>query len=212
MALLRILPDVTGSRVFKTATNTGPYSGSRFPQRKWAPRNNTGATVSLMTVDTVAAGNRGNPTAACNHVAIDETTVSANGISEASNCVHAGARNTAVPDGPIVLRLAELNFLDINVAGDDHTLYRGLDDAGSELDVVSLDRMAALDIPWKSDGPITLRQVAGPPISAELISLPIRVANPEPGGVNNTEYVTIRAAGCRQMTHDIILCARRSSC
>ena len=82
-----------------------------------------------------------------------------------------------------------------------------MDDAGSELDVVSLDRMAALDIPWKSEGPITLRQVAGPPISAELISLPIRVANPELGGVKNTEYVTIRAAGCRQMTHDIILCA-----
>jgi hypothetical protein len=158
-----------------------------------------------MTVDTVAAGDRGKPTAACNHVAIDETTVSASGISEESNCVHAGARDTVVPDGPIVLRLAELNFLDINVAGDDHPLWRGLDDA--ELDVVSLDCMAALDIPWKSDGPITLRQVAGPPISAELISLPIRVANPEPGGVNNTEYVTIRAAGCRQMTHDIILCA-----
>ena len=82
-------------------------------------------------------------------------------------------RRTVVLDGPIVLRLAELNFLDINVAGDNHTLWRGLNDAGSELDVVSLDRRTALDIPWKSEGPITLRQVAGPPISAELISLPI---------------------------------------
>src|SRR5208282_4156108 len=118
------------ARSASVATNTGPYSGSRFPQHKWAPRNNTGATVSVMTVYTVAAGNRGNPTAARNHVAIDETTVSANCISEASNCVYAGARDTVVPDGPIVLRLAELNFLDINVAGDDHTLWRRLDDAG----------------------------------------------------------------------------------
>ena len=54
---------------------------------------------------------------------------------------------------------------------------------------------------------ITLRQVAGPPIQAELVSLPIRVANPVLGAVNHTEYVTVMAASCGQMTHDIILCA-----
>ena len=112
-----------------------------------------------------------------------------------------------MPDGPIVLHLAELNFIDLNLGGDDHTLWRGLDDGGSEGDVVSRDRLVALGIRWKPRGSITLRQVAGPPIQAEFVSLPIRFANPEPSAVNHTEYVTIMAASCGQMTHDIILCA-----
>ena len=96
-----------------------------------------GATGSSMTVETGMdrpANQRENPTAARSHVAIDETTVSANGISEASNSVHVGARDTAVPDGPIVLRLAELNFIELNLAGDDHNnVWRGTDDASSEV-------------------------------------------------------------------------------
>jgi len=184
-------------------TNTGPYGGSRYPQRKWVPRN-TSATVSLMTVDTGSVESRENPTAACSHVAIDDTTMVASAVSnEASNPVHGSARDTdVVPDGPIILHLAELNFIDLNIGGDDHTLWRGLDDAGSEVNVVSRDRLVSLGIPYKPMGSITLRQVAGPPIQAELVSLPLRVANPVPGAVNHTEYLTIMAASCGQMTHD----------
>ena len=48
----------------------------------------------------------------------------------------------------------------------------------------------------------------GRPTNIGRINLsPDTSANPEPGGVNNTEYMTIRAAGCRQMIHDIRLCA-----
>ena len=91
---------------------------------------NAGATVSLMTVDTES---RENPSAACSHVAIDETTmVSTDVINEALNHVHGSARDTeVVSDCPIVLQLAELNFIDLNIGGDDHTLWRGLDDASS---------------------------------------------------------------------------------
>ena len=82
-------------------TNTGPYSGSRYPPRKWAPRN-TGATVSLMTINTGSVESRENPTAACSHVAIDETTmVSTDAINEALNPVHGSARDTGVV--PMVL-------------------------------------------------------------------------------------------------------------
>ena len=174
----------------------------------WVPRN-TGTTVSLMTVDTGSVESRENPTAACSHVAIDDTTMVASAVSnEASNPVHGSARDTdVVPDGPIILHLAELNFIDLNVGGDDHMLCRGLDDAGSEVNVVSRDRLVSLGVPYKTVSSITLRQMAGPPLQADLVNLSIRVANPVPGAVNHTGYLPIAAASCGQMTHDIILCA-----
>ena len=69
------------------------------------------------------------------------------------------------------------------------------------------DRLAALGVPCKSMGAVILRQVAEPPISAELISLSVRIANTPPCGINRIEYVPIVAASCDQMSHDFILCA-----
>ena len=62
-------------------------------------------------------------------------------------------------------------------------------------------------VPYKSLGAVILRQVAGTPVSAEWISLSVRIANTPPSGINRTEYVTIVAASCDKMSHDFILCA-----
>ena len=56
-------------------------------------------------------------------------------------------------------------------------------------------------------GAFVLRPVSEPTIIAELVSLPVRIASPTPGGVNHTEYVTIVAASCDQISHDFILYA-----
>ena len=95
-----------------------------------------------------------------------------------------------------IIRLAELNFINVNVGTDDNSVWKALDDSGSEINVVSRDRLVALSIPCKSVGAVVLRQVTGPTINAELVSLPVRIARPTPGGVNHTEYVTIVAASC----------------
>ena len=65
----------------------------------------------------------------------------------------------------------------------------------------------SLGVPYKSLGAVILRQVAGNPISAEWITLTVRIANTPPSGINRNEYVTIVAASCEQMSHDFILCA-----
>ena len=143
-----------------------------------------GATGSSMTVETGMdrpANQRENPTAARSHVAIDETTVSANGISEASNSVHAGARNTVVPDGPIVLRPAELNFLEPTVGGGDHTLCRGLDDASSDLNV-NEERVVALAVLYEPIGSVVIRPRSRPTVddesrdSGDLVPRPVMVS------------------------------------
>ena len=204
--------------------NNTPYGVSntnnngRYP-RKWFPRNTGGATVSSMTVDadlddghrpvnqSVAA------TAACSQIAINETDTSmtVSGVSDKWGATNANPSITVnesdrdiagVDHTKNILRLAELNFINLNVGTDDNTVWRALDDGGIEIIVMSRDRLVALAVPCKSMGAVVLRQVSGPTINAELVSLPVRIASPTPGGVNHTEYVTIVAASCDQMSHE----------
>ena len=104
-----------------------------------------------------------------------------------------------------VVRLAELNFVDLNVGGDDNTVWSALIDNDSEVDIVSRERVVALAMPYRSMGSIMVPQMSGPPIKAELITLSLRIAKTPPCGVNRTEYFYTTAACCSQMAHDMIL-------
>ena len=199
-------------------------NNGRYP-RQWFPRNTGGATVSSMTVDAGMGSDDHRPvnqsvaaTAACSHIAINETDTSmtVSGVSDKWGATNANPSITVnesdrdiagVDHTKNILRLAGLNFINVNVGTDDNTIWKALDDGGSEINVVSRDRLVALSIPCKSVGAVVLRQVSGPTINAEFVSLPVRIARPTPRGVNHTEYVTIIAASCDQMSHDIILCA-----
>ena len=116
-------------------------NNGRYP-RKWFPHNTGGATVSSLIVDTCMDSDDYRPvnqsmaaTVECNHIAIDEsdTSMTVSGVSNKSITIHDSEMDIAgVNNTNNVVRLAELNFVDLNVGGDDNTVWKSLNDNGSE--------------------------------------------------------------------------------
>jgi hypothetical protein len=112
-----------------------------------------GATGSSMTVETDMdrpVNQSVTTTVMCNHVAIDEidAAMTVSEMKDKSITVDGGDINTAgVSYTKNVVRLAELKLIEFNVGFDGNKVWRGTDDASSELNVVSKGRVVALVVP-----------------------------------------------------------------
>ena len=108
--------------------------------------------------------------------------------------------NIGLIDSAQPLKLARLDYMDVQIKGVLHTVS-ALVDGGSQLNVIDSSIIHSLNL--TPVGTISIRGIVGEPIQASLVQLQIKITN-----VNdemNDDYISIMCAACDDLNESLII-------